>query len=52
MRAALGQAAQVTIRVVNAAEARNLNSTFRGRNYPTNVLTFIYHDPRQQRAAG
>lgn len=45
MRAALGQAAQVTIRVVNAAEARNLNSNFRGRNYPTNVLTFIYHDP-------
>jgi probable rRNA maturation factor len=44
MRAALDQAAQVTIRVVNAAEARNLNSTFRGRNYPTNVLTFIYHD--------
>lgn len=45
MRAALGQSAQVTIRVVNAAEARNLNGTFRGRNYPTNVLTFIYHDP-------
>ena len=45
MRAALGQSAQVTIRVVNAAEARNLNGTFRGRNYATNVLTFIYHDP-------
>jgi probable rRNA maturation factor len=44
-RAALGQAAQVTVRVVNAAEARSLNSTFRGRKYPTNVLTFIYHDP-------
>jgi probable rRNA maturation factor len=44
MRAALEQAAQVTIRVVNAAEARNLNRTFRDKNYPTNVLTFIYHD--------
>ena len=45
MRAALGQAAQATVRVVNAAEARNLNGIYRGRKYPTNVLTFIYHDP-------
>jgi probable rRNA maturation factor len=44
VRAALVQPAQVTIRVVNAAEARNLNNTFRGRNCPTNVLTFIYND--------
>ncbi len=52
MRAALGQAAQVTIRVVNAAEARNLNSTFRGRHDPTNVLTFIYHDPASNALQG
>ncbi len=33
---------QVTLRLVGAAEGRRLNRTFRGRDYATNVLTFLY----------
>ena len=42
--AALPKSAELTLRVVNAAEARNLNSAFRGKDYATNVLTFVYHE--------
>jgi probable rRNA maturation factor len=31
---------EVTIRIVDDEEARALNSTFRGKDYATNVLTF------------
>ena len=41
-RAALGRDAEVTIRYVAQAEGRRLNREFRGRDYATNVLTFIY----------
>ena len=34
--------AQITLRVVNRAEARALNLAYRGRDYATNVLTFAY----------
>lgn len=44
-RAALDQPAELTIRIVNAAEGRNLNTAFRGKEYATNVLTFVYHEP-------
>jgi probable rRNA maturation factor len=44
--AALPKDAELTLRIVNAAEGRNLNSAFRGKDYATNVLTFIYHEPR------
>lgn len=40
-RAALA-AGEATIRYVAAAEARRLNREFRGRDYATNVLTFVY----------
>ncbi len=43
--AALEQPAALALRVVNAAEGRNLNSAFRGKDYATNVLTFVYHEP-------
>ena len=43
-RAASGGAAELNIRLVNAAEARRLNHGFRGRDYATNVLTFAYGD--------
>ena len=33
-------AVELAIRVVNARESQELNKTFRGRNYPTNVLSF------------
>jgi len=32
--------AELTIRVVGAAESRRLNRTWRGKNKPTNVLSF------------
>jgi probable rRNA maturation factor len=33
----------VTIRFVGAREGRALNRDFRGKDYTTNVLTFVYH---------
>ena len=44
VRAALLADAQVTVRVVDAIEGRALNAEFRGKDYPTNVLTFVYDD--------
>ncbi|HET7729353.1 MAG TPA: rRNA maturation RNase YbeY [Usitatibacter sp.] len=41
-RAALRVPARVTLRVVAETEARRLNREFRGRDYATNVLTFVY----------
>ena len=34
----------MTVRFVGAAEGRTLNRQYRGRNYATNVLTFVYDD--------
>lgn len=42
LRAAVTGPGQITLRIVNAAEARALNRAFRGRDYATNVLTFAY----------
>ncbi|MDH4191153.1 MAG: rRNA maturation RNase YbeY [Betaproteobacteria bacterium] len=39
--AALG-ATELTLRVVGATEGRRLNREFRGKDYATNVLTFVY----------
>jgi len=41
-RAALLQSAEVTLRLVDAEEGRQLNLDYRGKDYPTNVLTFPY----------
>ncbi|MEQ1518530.1 MAG: rRNA maturation RNase YbeY [Usitatibacteraceae bacterium] len=46
LRSALPASVELTLRVVNAAEARNLNSAFRGKEYATNVLTFVYHEKK------
>ena len=43
-RAALQGAAAVTVRFVDAIEGRALNAEYRGRDYATNVLTFVYDD--------
>jgi probable rRNA maturation factor len=40
-RAALQSNAQITVRVVGLKEARELNRTYRGKDYATNVLTFV-----------
>ena len=42
--AALEQDARVTIRIVGQAEGKALNRNFRGKDYATNVLTFIFRD--------
>jgi probable rRNA maturation factor len=39
-KAALRVDTEVTIRIVDADEGRMLNSTYRGKDYATNVLTF------------
>jgi probable rRNA maturation factor len=46
LNAALPKPAELSLRIVNAAEGRNLNSAFRGKDYATNVLTFVYHEPK------
>lgn len=45
VRSALGdgvQAAEITVRIVDADEGQQLNRDFRGKDYATNVLTFDY----------
>ncbi|MCW5622430.1 MAG: rRNA maturation RNase YbeY [Burkholderiales bacterium] len=43
--AALERDAEVTLRIVDAPEGRRLNAQFRGKDHPTNVLTFTYGEP-------
>jgi probable rRNA maturation factor len=43
--AALERSAALTLRFVDEPEGRRLNHEFRGKNYPTNVLTFVYSAP-------
>ncbi len=40
--AALRRDALVTLRIVDSREGRSLNRRYRGRDYATNVLTFVY----------
>jgi len=42
LRAALERPAEITVRIVDADEGRALNREYRGKDYPTNVLTFDY----------
>ncbi len=44
VRAAMRTSARVTIRVVGLEEGRALNREYRGRDYATNVLTFVLDD--------
>ena len=43
-RAALERDATITVRMVGQAEARVLNRNYRGKDYATNVLTFVMRD--------
>ena len=43
-RAALDRDARITVRIVGQAEARVLNRNYRGKDYATNVLTFVMRD--------
>lgn len=42
MRMALLRQAEITVRIVGAAEGRKLNREYRHKDYATNVLTFDY----------
>ncbi len=42
IRAALEADAQIAVRIVDAVEGRELNRTYRRKDYATNVLTFDY----------
>lgn len=42
--AALERDAQVALRIVGEMEGRTLNRDFRGKDYATNVLTFVYDE--------
>lgn len=42
IRHALAAPAELAVRVVGEAEGRALNLQYRGKDYPTNVLTFDY----------
>jgi probable rRNA maturation factor len=42
--AALQRDVMMTLRIVDEAEGRELNKAYRGRDYATNVLTFVYED--------
>lgn len=40
----LQREANITLRIVDEAEGRELNRKYRGKDYATNVLTFVYDD--------
>ena len=44
VKAALRRDATMTLRIVDDAEGRELNKTYRGKDYATNVLTFVYDE--------
>lgn len=44
VKAALEQDVQIALRIVDEIEGRALNQTYRGKDYATNVLTFVYDD--------
>lgn len=46
-RAALERDARVTVRFVGDREGRALNRRFRGKDHPTNVLTFVLRESPQ-----
>lgn len=49
---ALARDTEITVRFVGLAEGRRLNRQFRGRDYATNVLTFVYDDDDGRHLAG
>ena len=44
LKAGLRQDAEITLRIVDEVEGRRYNRDFRGKDYATNVLTFVYDD--------
>ncbi|MFA7666009.1 MAG: rRNA maturation RNase YbeY [Burkholderiaceae bacterium] len=50
--AAIDADAALTLRFVGEAEGRQLNHAYRGRDYPTNVLSFVYALSAEDMAPG
>ena len=46
VKASLRQDAEIVLRIVDNIESHRLNRDFRGKDYATNVLTFVYDDTR------
>ena len=44
IKVALQRDVVVTLRIVDEPEGRELNRNYRGKDYATNVLTFVYDD--------
>lgn len=44
IKAAVQRDVQIGLRIVDEAEGRELNRNYRGKDYATNVLTFVYDD--------
>jgi len=44
VKVALEQDVQIALRIVDEIEGRALNQSYRGKDYATNVLTFVYDD--------
>lgn len=44
IKAALQRDVKITLRIVDESEGRELNRNFRGKDYATNVLTFVYDE--------
>lgn len=44
IKTALQRDVQIVLRIVDEIEGHALNKKFRGKNYATNVLTFVYTD--------
>lgn len=44
VKVALQRDVSITLRIVDEPEGRELNRTYRGKDYATNVLTFVYDD--------
>jgi len=44
VKAAVQRDTRITLRIVDKAEGRELNKNYRGKDYATNVLTFVYDD--------
>jgi probable rRNA maturation factor len=47
VRVALQRDVTIALRIVDENEARELNKKYRGKDYATNVLTFVYDDTKQ-----
>lgn len=44
IKVALQREVNITLRIVDEPEGRKLNKAYRGKDYATNVLTFVYDD--------